>query len=272
MRGFRTGARETGHVSLTHLTLDLPVPLGGRVRTAWTAGAGAARGWAWVQHGFARGASALEGVADLLAHAGFVVVRPDIAWWRPRRSMHDPVWLTAASVTIARAAEGGLLRDRGLGADAPPRWALVGHSAGGAVVGHAAACLQERSPDAVATLVLLDPVDTVGGLLAGALPALEAGGGSGESLRDRSSVHACRPSRCNRHGATVAQLRSRGWGILEHPALSHADPERIPSNLAGPALPPDRWAVRVCGAPGSGPDVMALGEAVRAGVVSASAD
>lgn len=259
-------------MSLTRLVLDLPVPLGGRLRTAWTAGAGANRGFAWVQHGFARRASAVEGVADLLAHAGFVVVRPDIAWWRPRRSMHDRAWLTAASVTIARAAEGGLLRDRGLGADAPPRWTLVGHSAGGAVVGHAAACLQERAPDAVATLVLLDPVDTVGGLLAGALPALDADAGRGGSLRERSSVHACRPSRCNRHGATVAELRERAWSVVDHPGLSHADPERIPSTLAGPALPPDRWAARVCGTPGSGPDVMALAEAVHAEVISATGD
>ena len=165
---------------------------------------------------------------------------------------------------------------------------MVGHSAGGAVVAHAAACIQAREPapvglearrpapvglagrdgDAapvglsrVAGMVLLDPVDTVGGLLASVLPALEAGA---RSLRDRSTVHACRPSRCNRQGATVAELRGRGWAVIDHPGLSHADPERIPGQVVGPALPPDRWAARVCGEPGSGADVLDLAAAVRA--------
>lgn len=263
-------------MSLTHVVLDLKVPLGGRVRTTWTSPAQAPRGWVWVQHGFGRRASALAGCANLLAEAGIAVVRPDIAWWRPRRSMHDPAWLTAATLTIARAVESGIPQARGVGIDAPPSWAMVGHSAGGAVVAHAAACLDARRHDrsavatSVSTLVLLDPVDTVGGLLAGVLPALDAGAALGDSLRDRSTVHSCRPSRCNRHGATVAQLRERAWRVVDHPGLSHADPERIPSTPAGPALSPDRWAARVCGTPGSGSDVMALAEAVRAEVISAA--
>ena len=256
------------------LVLDLDVPLGGRVRTTWTAPVGTPRGWAWLQHGFARRASALAGCAQLLASEGIAVVRPDIAWWRPRRSMHDPTWLTAASVTIARAVEVGLPQARGVGAGAPGTWTLVGHSAGGAVVAHAAACLQARQHRvtgtgggddiaSVAALVLLDPVDTVGGLLAGALPALEP------EIRDSSTVHACRPSRCNRHGVTVADLARRGWSVADHPGLSHADPERIPPSLAGPALPPDLWAARVCGQPGSGADVLTLAAAVSSEVRSA---
>ena len=239
------------------LVLDLSVPAGGRVRTTWTAPAsGHALGWAWVQHGFARRASALAGVAQLLAGEGIAVVRPDIAWWRPRRSMHDRGWLTAVAVTMARAVEIGLPQARGIGVDAPPRWVLVGHSAGGAVVGHAATCIAGRVPSSssVAGMVLLDPVDTVGGLLAAALPAL---------VSDRTVVHACRPSRCNRQGATVAELRARGWTTVDHPGLSHADPERIPGSVDGPALPADPWAARACGAPGSDADVLALAAAVR---------
>ncbi len=245
------------------LVLDLDVPLGGRVRTIWTAPIGKPRGWAWVQHGFGRRASALAGCAELLAREGVAVVRPDIAWWRPRRSMHDSGWLTAASVTIARAVEAGLPQERGVGDGAPGLWTLVGHSAGGAVVGHSAACLQARVAGSVSSLVLLDPVDTVGGLLSGVLSALEP------ALRDRSTVHACRPSRCNRQGATVAGLATRGWPVMEHPGLSHADPERIPSTLTGPALAPDPWAARICGRPGSGADVLALAAAVREEVEAA---
>ncbi len=251
--------------SAADLVLDLDVPVGGRVRTTWTAQIGEPRGWAWVQHGFARRSSALTGLAQLLAGDGIAVVRPDIAWWRPRRSLHDATWLTAASLTIARAVEVGLPQARGVGVGAPGIWTMVGHSAGGAVVAHAAACLQARLSvsNGVAGLVLLDPVDTVGGLLAGVLPALE------DSLRDRAVVHRCRPSRCNRQGATVVELAARGWNVVDHPGLSHADPERIPGSLAGPALEPDPWAARVCGTPGSAQDVLALAGAVRAEVGAA---
>jgi pimeloyl-ACP methyl ester carboxylesterase len=179
--------------------------------------------------------------------------------------MHDATWLTAASLTIARAVEVGLPQARGVGVGAPAVWTMVGHSAGGAVVAHAAACLEARSGDSagVAGLVLLDPVDTVGGLLAGVVPALE------DSLRDRAVVHRCRPSRCNRQGATTAELAGRGWNVIDHPGLSHADPERIPGSPAGPVLDPDPWAARVCGLPGSAEDVLALAAAVRAEVGSA---
>lgn len=244
--------------ALADIVLDLDVPLRGRVRTTWTAPEGTPRGWAWVQHGFGRRASALAGCAGMLAREGIAVVRPDIAWWRPKRSMHDPTWLTAMSVTIARAVEVGIPQDRGVGIDAPLAWTLVGHSAGGAVVGQAAACLRARESHGVSRvlgLVLLDPVDTVGGLLAGVLPALD------EDLRGASDVHACRPSRCNRQGATVAELRRRGWAVTDHPGLSHADPERIPAE--GPALASDPWAVRICGQPGDGAEVLALAGEVR---------
>jgi len=244
--------------------LDLDVPLGGHVRTSWTAPIGEPRGWAWVQHGFGRRASALAGVARLLAGEGIAVVRPDIAWWRPRRSMHDMTWLTAATVTIARAVEAGLPQARGVGAGAPEAWTLVGHSAGGAIVMHAAACLEARCAGSVSGMVLLDPVDTVGGLLAGAMPAVDSAG-----LRERSRVHACRPSRCNRQGATVADLRNRDWSVIDHPELSHADPERIPGQVTGPPLAPDPWAARVCGRPGPGSQVLALAAEVRAEIGSA---
>ena len=253
------------------LVFDLDVPLGGRVRTTWTAPVGEPRGWAWVQHGFGRRSSALAGLAQLLAGDGVAVVRPDIAWWWPRRSMHDAMWLTSASVTIARAVESGLPQTRGVGVGTPESWTLIGHSAGGAVVGHAAACLEARVPESVAGLVLLDPVDSVRGLLAGVLPALEPAlePGLEHCLRDRSTVHACRPSRCNRQGATVDELGRRGWTVVDHPGLSHADPERIPAALGDPALAADPWAVRACGPAGSGADVLDLASAVRTEVGAA---
>jgi hypothetical protein len=123
--------------------------------------------------------------------------------------------------------------------------------------------MQARVAGSVMGMVLLDPVDTVGGLLAGVLPALD------ESLRERSTVHACRTSRCNRQGATVAELRTQGWSVIDHPGLSHADPERIPGSPAGPAGDPDPWAARLCGQPGSGAEVLALTSAVREDVGSA---
>jgi hypothetical protein len=67
----------------------------------------------------------------------------------------------------------------------------------------------------------------------------------------------------------VTSLRGRDWRVADHPGLSHADPERIPPAAEGPALAPDRWAARVCGQPGSGPDVLALAAAVRAEVGAA---
>jgi hypothetical protein len=239
--------------------LSLALPSGGRVRTTWTPPVGQGRGWAWVQHGFTRRASHLRGLAGLLAAEGLAVVRPDVSSLRPTRSMHDPVWLTEVALTVARAVDAGIPQSRGIEADGP--WVLLGHSAGAAVATHVASCLESRHGDGrrVAALVLLDPVDSVGGLLAKAL----AGGG----LHAPGVAHACRPSRCNRHGATVRELARRGWPVIDHPGLAHPDPERIPADgLAASVAPADPWASRVCGAPGSGEAVAHLAQAVRADV------
>lgn len=236
------------------IVLALDLPSGGRVRTTWTAPSTPGRGWAWVQHGFARNSSRMRGIAGLLASLGYAVVCPDIPSVRPVRSMHDTRWLTEVSVTIARAVESGIPAARGVDADGP--WTFVGHSAGAAVVVHAAACMDARQAAATAAMVLLDPVDTVGGLLAASLPAVSAGPGH--------VVHACRPSRCNRHGVTVGFLDGQGWPVIEHPGLAHPDPERIPARpVPADVEAPSPLLARICGTPGTAAAVIDLADQVR---------
>ena len=235
------------------LVLALDLPSGGRVRTTWTPPIGEGRGWAWLQHGFTRSGADLAGLAGLIARAGYAVVRPDIPSLRPTRSMHDARWLTEVALTVSRAVEVGIPQSRGIEASGP--WALVGHSAGGAVAVHVAACLaaRHRGPE-VSSLVLLDPVDTVGGLLSGALTGAP-----------RGLVHACRPSRCNRGGATVQELARLGWPVTHHPGLAHPDPERIPASALAEDVPDaPAWLGALCGTPGSRADVAVLARAVRA--------
>lgn len=238
------------------MVLALDLPSGGRVRTTWTAPKSEGRGWAWVQHGFLRSGAGLAGLAGLLSAAGFAVVRPDIASLRPTRSMHDPSWLTEVALTIARAVDIGIPQSRGV--VAPGGWTLIGHSAGGAVAVHAAACLAARhAGERVDSLVLLDPVDTVGGILGAALPG-----------SPRGTVHACRPSRCNRQGATARFLADEGWPVFDHPDLAHPDPERIPADgLPETVADAPAWLGALCGTPGSGEAVAVLARQVRAEVV-----
>ena len=169
-------------------TIDIAIPGDGkaRVRVHWMPAQGEPIGWAWVQHGFARSGRNLDGVAGLLSAAGIASARPDISSFTRRGSMHDPEFLTRVTLAMADAIDAGVLRaDRG-------RWIGVGHSAGAAVVAHAAATLRARG-SAPRSLVLLDPVDTVGGLLAAALPGL---------ADQAMTAFELDPSRCNRHGTT----------------------------------------------------------------------
>ena len=244
--------------------LDLKVP-GGRdvwMRTLWTPPTGEPLGWAWVQHGFARGARHLGGLARLLAAHGIAVVRPQIASLRPWHSLHDRVFLTAAALTIARALEVGIPQRAGV--EVGPSWWGIGHSAGAGVVAHAAGVLGHRgkagSPRA---LILLDPVDSVGGLLSGALPSCE-----GMWMQ----VAALTPSRCNRHGAMVDELRRRpATAVATFSALSHADPERIPAVLDQAAVPPPtRAAALACGRPGPAEEVVALARRVVTSATSSA--
>ncbi len=224
------------------------VPGAGDLRTTWTPARGEPRGWVWLQHGFARSGRHLGGLADLLAGHGFAVVRPDVASFTPWRSMHDRAYLTACALTIAAAVQEGTVADRGVAVGGP--WLGVGHSAGAAIVVQAAAVLGAHGLPP-AGLILLDPVDTVGGLLVGALPDLGA---------VPIVAFACPPSRCNRHGSTVDHLRGRAE-IVDLAGLSHADPERIPARLDVAAVPPaGRAVVWACGPPGSQAAVVGLGE------------
>ncbi len=244
------------------VVLDLRVP--GRrdawLRTHWSPPAVDPWGWAWVQHGFARGARHLAGLADLLAAHGIAVVRPDLASLRPWHSLHDPVFLTSAALTIARAVEVGIPQRAGVPVGSA--WWGIGHSAGAGVVAHAAGVLGHRGErDDVRGLILLDPVDSVGGLLSGALPSCD-----GLAME----VAALAPSRCNRHGAMLDVLRGRAaTSIATFPTLSHADPERIPAVLEAGSVPaPSRAAAWACGPPGPAEDVVVLARRV---VTSATA-
>jgi len=234
------------------VVVDLDIPAGGRVRTTWRPAIGTPRGWVWVQHGFSRHARHLAGVAELLSSAGLVTVAPDIATLRPWRSLHDTTWLTSVTATVARAVEGGLVGSRGIdvrGGSLP--WTGVGHSAGSAVVAHAATVMAARG-STVSGLVLLDPVDTVGGVFARALPEL-----------DQVAMEAltCRPSRCNRAGALAITLAAAGRPVVPHPDLNHADPERIPGALDLARVPaPSRAAATLCGPAGSPSAVVGLAE------------
>lgn len=247
------GAKSTAGVQAGVVTVvvDLDIPAGGRVRTTWRPAIGTPRGWVWVQHGFSRHARHLAGVAELLSSAGLVTVAPDIATLRPWRSVHDTTWLTSVTATVARAVEGGLVGVRGIdvrGGSLP--WTGVGHSAGCAVVAHAATVMAARG-STVSGLVLLDPVDTVGGVFARALPEL-----------DQVAMEAltCRPSRCNRAGVLGMRLAAAGRPVLPHPDLNHADPERIPGALDLARVPAaGRAATAVCGAAGSASAVLLLG-------------
>lgn len=246
------------------VVLALTLPSGGRVRTTWTPPAGRGRGWAWLQHGFLRGSRRLDGLAGLLSAAGLAVVRPELPSLRPRRSIHDARWLTEVALTIGRAVDVGLPQSRGI--EAHGAWTFVGHSAGAAVAVHVATCLDARrvgTPTTAAdgvTVVLLDPVDTVGGLMKAALRA--------GAPPWTSHVHACRPSRCNRHGATTRALAERGWRVTHHPGLAHPDPERIPADCQPVSVPgADPWLTPICGSPGSPADVAALASQVRAEVL-----
>lgn len=261
-----------------NVVLDLSVPAGGQVRTTWRPAEGEPRGWIWVQHGFSRSARHMAGVAELLSAQGYVTVAPDIATLRPWRSMHDVTWLTSVATTIARALEVGLLDARGIPTAGP--MIGVGHSAGAAIVAHAAMVLGSihrgggsgASADAdpathgsrvvipidVAGLALLDPVDSVGRLFARALPSLDAV--PIESM-------TCRPSRCNRHGVLGDELVRAGRLVVPHPDLNHGDPERIPAQLIADVVPaPSRAIAAMCGPPGTAGEIVALGEALVASV------
>lgn len=248
---------------MAEVVLDLIVP--GRrdagLPAVWTAAIGPPVGWAWVQHGFARRGGHLSGLAHLLASAGIASVRTDIGSFTPWRSMHDRVFLTAATLTLMRSVESGIPQSRGIEIDGP--LVGIGHSAGCAVLAHALTVLDARGGESFAGVIMIDPVDTVGRLVQDSLPALRS-----ESIE----VFSLPPSRCNRQGATSALLAQRTRArITALTGLSHADPERIPARLDPSAVPPpSRVAGWVCGPPGSPQAVVDLGgrvlEAVRARV------
>lgn len=208
-------------------------------------------GWAWIQHGFSRDRRHLAGLAGALAARGIAGIRPTVASLSPWRSMHDVAFVTATALTVARAAEAGLVRTPTVRLERSLPWVGVGHSAGAAVIAQIASVLGSRGQPAQG-LVLLDPVDTVGRLLEHALPG----------IRQLSlDVLQCPPSRCNRHGATCAWLRERTDArVFSMAGVSHADPERIPAELIAAAVPPAGRAVTwACGEGGTPERIVEMG-------------
>ncbi len=283
-----------------NVVLDLSVPAGGRVRTTWRPAAGDPRGWIWVQHGFSRSARHMAGVAELLSAQGYVTVAPDIATLRPWRSMHDVTWLTSVATTIARALEVGLLDARGIPTGGP--MIGVGHSAGAAIVAHAAMVLESihrgggsganaddgrRDADSAVNTDsgssaasadadpatqgsrLLIPIDVAG--LALLDPVDSVGRLFARALPSLDPVPiesmTCRPSRCNRQGVLGDELARAGRLVVPHPDLNHGDPERIPAQLLADVVPaPSRAIATMCGPPGTANEIVALGEGLVASV------
>ena len=213
----------------------LALSCGGAVRVHWDLPPAPARGWVWVQHGFARRGHHLAGIAGALTSNGWAAVRPDLVSLSPRHSIHDRSYLLRCARAITASADDVLgVTMEGVG---------VGHSAGGAVLGW----LSSRGVG-LGPLILLDPVDTVGGLLHDA------------RLTTPLVLAVMQPSRCNRGGATTTRLAAAGWPTTTFSELSHADPERIPSTLHPRDVSVSSWAVRrACGQGGRADEVVGLG-------------
>ena len=162
-------------------------------------------GCVWLQHGFARTPRNLSGLTEKLTAAGLEVLAPNLPSLRRHRLLDDPELLDELSGRISRLSTGtgGSL-------------VLVGHSVGGASLAHVAARLLRDSP-APLGLVLLDPNESLTGILQPALAAL------GE-LPVRAAVAP--PNRCNRSGQAAKWLRELANGeVVEVPNGSHCDAE-----------------------------------------------
>ena len=168
--------------------------------------------WASVHHGFTRSPRHLAGVATLLSAAGIATVRPSTSGLMPRRSIHDPGYLTRRAIERAVHAE-----VQGLG-ELP--WIGIGHSAGSAVaLLEAAVRIENGFP--VAGVILLDGTDTIGGVA---------------RLPDAPILLISNPpSKCNAQGALTARIRESREEFVGLTIVGggHGDAERIGSGAPG---------------------------------------
>jgi hypothetical protein len=160
-----------------------------------SASTGPALAAVWLQHGFARKPSHLEGIAQALLAAGMAVLRPALSSFSRPRQLDDPTLIAVLARRLA--AEGARL--------APGRpFCIVGHSAGGAAVVHGAATLTaDGAPPA--GLVLLDPNESLTHLMVPALPTLS-------DLDVMAAVAP--PNRCNRKGEAAGLLAAARTGFF----------------------------------------------------------
>lgn len=220
----------------------------------WDSPDAPARAGIIVQHGFARSAQNMAGIAGLLADRGCLTVRPSIPSFTVRRSLHDQAWLDDFGIQVITD-----VRQRA------PGMPLIGigHSAGGAVVA--------GWSDHLDGLLLLDPVDRHHRVQRCAA----------DPRHPPMRVITADPSACNRHGRTVRMLAAVGcveagvtWTRIV--GSSHPDPERVPATgLASDVPDPDLLARLACGSSGSATLVCrwgtAIGDDVEALIAGASA-
>lgn len=197
----------------------------------WSIPAGQPTALAWVQHGFARTGERMADLADRLAADGLLVVAPTVdALGGCSLSDAGAIVAGIAEALVGRVDEGALLasaRDAGMAAGSlPTDLVLVGHSAGGAAMTGVAAEL--AASDAAGTLrllLLLDPVESRGGMMAASLPELEAvevlaiAGEPGPCNAEASGPAALGAARDSFHG-----VRIKGG--------CHCDPEGDSTNVA----------------------------------------
>lgn len=196
----------------------------------WSIPAGQPTALAWVQHGFARTGERMADLADRLAADGLLVVAPTVdALGGCSLSDARAIVAGVAEVLAGRTSDGPLMasaREAGMDADSlPADLVLVGHSAGGAAMTGVAAELIEADAAALRLLLLLDPVESRGGMMAASLPLLDAlevlaiAGEPGPCNADASGPAALAVARDAFHG-----VRIEGG--------CHCDPEGDSTNAA----------------------------------------
>ncbi|HSI99849.1 MAG TPA: hypothetical protein VLA59_05645 [Patescibacteria group bacterium] len=204
----------------------------------WSIPDGQPTALAWVQHGFARTGERMADLADRLAADGLLVVTPTVDALGGC-SLSDAAAIVAGIAGILSERDGGALltsaREAGMGTDSMPSdLVLVGHSAGGAAMtGVAAALVEADAAASLRLLLLLDPVESRGGMMAASLPALDAV----EVL-----AIAGEPGPCNADAsgpAALAAARDAFHGVRIEGGC-HCDPEGDSTNAA---------CTVVCGSP-----------------------
>lgn len=172
-------------------TVDTVLPLSERSLPArWLLPGREPRGFALMQHGYARRCANLDGTLRHWAGAGLLVLCIDVA------GAPGANWLPAE---VADALLDGSVTPPG-GEGLPARIVVAGHSAGALFAAAVGARLNARAPSRLAGAVLFDPVAAAG--LAETLAAVSQAG-----RRPVRAVLAA-PGPCNARGNAVPVLRA----------------------------------------------------------------